>query len=73
MREKIEDILRGIRPDIEIDGMSYVEDGVLDSFDIVTLVSELIDAFGVELSVEDILPENFNSIDAMLALIESKK
>lgn len=73
MREKLEEILRGIRPDIEIEGMSFVDDGILDSFDIVTLVSELIDAFGIELSVEDILPENFNSVDAMLALIESKK
>ena len=73
MREKLEEVLRGIRPDIELEGMSFVDDGVLDSFDIVTLVSELIDAFGIELSVEDILPENFNSVEAMLTLIESKK
>lgn len=73
MKEKLEEILRGIRPDIDIESTVLVEDGVLDSFDIVTLVSELIDAFDIELSVEDILPENFNSVEAMLNLIESKK
>lgn len=71
--EKLIEILKGIRPDIDIENKSLVDDGILDSFDIVTLVSELIDAYGVELSVEDILPENFNSVEAMNALIESKK
>jgi len=73
MKEKLEEILKGIRPDIDVNGMAFVDDGMLDSFDIVTLVSELIDAFEIELSVEDILPENFNSIDAILKLIETKK
>ncbi|MBR6252547.1 MAG: acyl carrier protein [Clostridia bacterium] len=71
--EKLIEILKGIRPNINIESTTLIDDGELDSFDIVTLVSEIIDAFGVELSVDDILPENFNSIEAMLKLIESKK
>ena len=71
--EKLIEILKGIRPDIDIENKTLVDDGVLDSFDIVTLVSELIDAYDIELSVEDILPENFNSVEAIQQLIDSKK
>ena len=73
MKERLEEILKGIRPDIDIEGTAFVEEGILDSFDIVTLVSELIDAYDIELSVEDILPENFNSVEAIQQLIDSKK
>lgn len=73
MKEKIIEILKGIRPDIDIEATNFIEDGMLDSFDIVTLVSELIDAFSIELSVEDVLPENFDSVEAMIKLIQSKQ
>ena len=71
--EKIIEILKGIRPNINVDSKSLVDDGELDSFDIVSLVSELIDAFNVELNVDDIVPENFNSVEAIMKLIDSKK
>lgn len=70
--EKLIDILKDLRPDIDIESQSLVDDGVLDSFDIVTLVGELVDAFSIEIGVEDIIPENFNSVDAIMALINSK-
>ncbi len=66
-------ILKEIRPNINIDSTSLVDDGELDSFDIVTLVSEIVDAFNVELNVDDIIPDNFNSVEAMYKLIESRK
>ena len=71
--EKLEEILRELRPDIDLEGKAFVDDGVLDSFDIVTLVGEIVDAFGVEITVEDIIPENFNSVDAIMELINRKK
>jgi len=69
----IEDILMEIRPEIDLNSNSLIDDGYLDSFDIVTLVSEIIDNFNVDISVEDILPDNFNSIETINELIERKK
>lgn len=71
--DDIIEVLKGIRPDIDVNSETLVDDGWLDSFDIVTLVSELIDNFNVEISVEDIIPDNFNSVKAINALIEGKK
>ena len=71
--EKLEEILKSIIPDIDLSNKNLIDDGILDSFDIVTLVSELIDTFGIELSVEDILPENFNSLESIMNLIEKKR
>ena len=71
--EQLIKILKDIRPDIDVNSERLVDDGILDSFDIVTIVTELIDTYGVELSVEDIIPENFNSVESILNLIEKKR
>lgn len=71
--EEIKRILKKMRPDVDLECTSLIDDGVLDSFDIVTLVSELISEFDVEINVEDIVPENFNSVEAMYDLVERLK
>ena len=45
----------------------------LESLDIVTIVSEIKDVFDVEITVDDLVPENFNSVEAILALIQARK
>ena len=52
---------------------ALIDDGILESLDIVTIVSEIMDVFGVELNVDDLLPENFNSVQAIGELIESRR
>ena len=73
LMDKIVEILQSVRPGIDVKSTALVDDELLDSFDIVTLVSELIDTFDVEISVEDIIPDNFNSVEAINKLIEGKK
>ena len=71
MLEKLLEVLSALRPEVDFTKNSrLIDDGILDSFDIVTLVGELNDTFDIEIGVEDLLPENFNSPAAMLKLIE---
>ena len=52
---------------------ALIDDGILESLDIVTIVSEIMAVFGVELNVDDLLPENFNSVQAIWELIDSRR
>ena len=72
MKQDVLDILNEIRPDIDFEeATALIDDGMLDSLDIVAAVSEFNEEFDVDISVDDLLPENFNSVDAMVELIES--
>ncbi|MGM9973427.1 MAG: phosphopantetheine-binding protein [Clostridiaceae bacterium] len=71
MRDRLMEILFELRPDVDFEGEEkLISDGILDSFDIVSLVGELNDEFDINIHVEDLLPENFNSVSGMLELIE---
>ena len=74
MREKLLEILTEAVPGVHFETeTALVDDEILESLDIVTIVSELNDAFDVEITVDDLVPENFNSLDAMLALLQARK
>ena len=70
MDELIE-ILKDIHPDVDYETATDLVDGkILDSFDIISLVSEIADKFDVVVSAEHMIPENFNSAKAIYALVE---
>lgn len=71
MKEKIIKILTEIRPEFDFtqEGVNFIEEGMLDSFDLVTLVSELDNTFGISIDGVDILPENFLSVEAIANLL----
>lgn len=69
MDELIE-ILKELHPDVDFASESaLVDDGILDSLDIVTLITEINDRFDVSIPAEEIIPENFNSAKALYALV----
>lgn len=69
--EKLLSILQEIRPDVDfVNEKKLIDDAILDSFDIISIVSELNEAYNIEIDVEDLEPDNFNTVEAMLELIE---
>ena len=72
--EKLIQILTEACPGVEFDGQTaLIDDGILGSLDIVTIVSEIMEEFDVEITVDDLVPENFNSVQAIMALIEARR
>lgn len=69
--EQLLEILSDLHPEVDFEECdTLIDDGILDSFDIVSLISEINEAFDVVISAEHIVPENFNSAKALYALIE---
>jgi len=69
--EELLRILSDLRPDVDFtNNNKLIDDGVLDSFDIISLVGELSEQYDIEVGVENLLPENFNSARAILALVQ---
>ena len=74
MEKEVMEILRKVNPEYDFEGSSdYIEDGLLDSFDVVTVVSEIEDHFGVIIDGLDVVPDNFNSVDSICGLIQRSK
>lgn len=73
MKEQIIKIISDLVPDFENDEESkLLDDGILDSFDIVSLVMELNEEFDVDINVIDITEDNFNTVDAICELVRTK-
>ena len=71
MKDSILEVLREVNEDADFEGSSdFIEDGLIDSFEIVDLVSKLEDKFPVEIRGTDIIPENFVNLEAIEKLVK---
>jgi acyl carrier protein len=69
--QTIEEILKEIRPEFDFTAsQDFVGDGMLDSYDIITLVSDLDKAYGISISGVDIVPEYFQNIASIQKLLQ---
>lgn len=72
--EKLLELLKGVRPDVDFENeTALIDDGILDSFDVVSIISEIDDVFGVQIRINELDPDNFNSAEAIWNLIQKLK
>ena len=73
-KEKIIDIIKEMRPDIEdIENSEFITDGLFDSFDIVNIVATLDKTFGISIDGVKISPRYFNTVDDIIRLVEESE
>jgi len=65
------ELLKGIRPEFDFTASSnFIADGMLDSFDMVTLVATLDKTYGISIEGVDIVPEHFQNLDTIASLLK---
>ena len=69
MKEKVLNVLKGINPAIK-EGVNLLDEGIIDSFEVANIVMELEEAFEVEIDAEEVIAENFTTVDAIVVLVE---
>ena len=72
MKDKIIKILTALRPEYDFtqEGVDFFEEGMLDSFDVVSLVDALDTEFSIVIDGVDIVPENFSSLNSIINLLK---
>lgn len=68
--DRVLEILTDVRPDVDfMNETKLIDDGIIDSFDIIAIVSELNDEFDVQIPIDELEPDNFNTVAAIYELI----
>jgi len=68
--KRLLEILDSVRPDVDFTSeKKLIDDGILDSFDIVSIISELNDEYNIAIRVHELGPENFNSVEAIMKMV----
>jgi len=71
MKSKIFKILQEIRPEFDFSkDIHFIDEGMLDSFDIISLVAALDEEFGISIDGLDIIPDNFSSVNSIIELLK---
>ena len=71
MRDRILSVLKGVRNDVDYENCTaLIDEGELGSLDVVQIIADLSDEFDVVIRPADVKPKNFNSLDAIVALID---
>jgi len=71
--EQLMELLSKIRPDVDFStAKNLTADGILDSFDVVAIVSDLNATYNISIGVIDLVPENFDSIETIFKLVQGK-
>ena len=74
MEGKILELLKDLQPSFDFEeGVDFIAEGYLDSFDLVTLIGELEDTFSVIISALELTPENFASVESICKLVRKSK
>lgn len=69
--DRLLEILNDIRPEIDFTAYSdFIEEHCLDSLDIVVLINDIEEAYCITVDANEIVPENFSNLGAMMDLIE---
>lgn len=72
--EKLLEILKSVRSDVDFEKeTALIDDGILDSFDVVSIISEIDDAFDVQIRITELDPDNFNSAKSIWDLVQKLK
>lgn len=74
MRERVLEILTSIRPDVDFENEAQlIDDEILESFDVIQIVTEFMEEFDIRIDGDDIETDNLNNIDLMVEFIKSKQ
>jgi len=69
--DEILEILKGVHPEVDYESETgLIDKRIFDSFDIVSIVGDLMDTFEIEITAEHMIPENFNSAEAIYKLVK---
>lgn len=73
MEERILEVVKSVRPDVDFEKeTALIDDEILDSFDVIQIVTELMEEFGIFIDADDIEPENLNSLEGIREMVERK-